>query len=252
VSENLIVGEGTSLEAWNQSRSLAQLPVISAEILVPAGSRAVIVAPHPDDELLGFGGLMQQLLQLGRAMQLISVTDGGASHPGSNAWPTERLALVRPLESAQALRRLDLPLDSIEWLRGGFSDSAVASQEQALSQFIEHNLRPTDVVFVTWELDGHSDHEATGRAALLAAQNVGAHCYQVPIWAWHWAQPEDELIPWKRARKILLDPTTVARKRHAADAFDSQLQGDPDIGLSPVLTATVLERLLQPFEVVFL
>ncbi|MCR8722612.1 PIG-L family deacetylase, partial [Pseudomonas syringae] len=40
-------------------------------------------------------------------------------------------------------------------------------------------------------------------------------------------------------------------KRSAAQAFTSQLQGDPAIGLSPVLPEAVLERLLQPFEVVF-
>ncbi|MEB0040637.1 MULTISPECIES: PIG-L deacetylase family protein [unclassified Pseudomonas] len=252
MSVNLIVGEGTSLQTWNHSKSLARLPVMSAELLVPVGSRAVIVAPHPDDEVLGFGGLMQQLAQLGRAMQLISVTDGSASHPGSHTWPMERLAVIRPQESAEALRRLDLPLHRLQWIRGGFRDSAIARDEHALSRFIERYLRPTDVVFVTWDHDGHSDHDATGRATLRAAENVGAPCHQVPIWAWHWAQPEDELIPWPRARKILLDPMTIARKRHAAHAFASQLQGDPDIGLPPVLTANVLERLLQPFEVVFL
>ena len=44
----------------------------------------------------------------------------------------------------------------------------------------------------------------------------------------------------------------VARKSHAAHAFASQLEGDPHIGLAPVLPPYVLERLLQPFEVVFL
>jgi LmbE family N-acetylglucosaminyl deacetylase len=252
MSEKLILGEGTSLHAWDHSTHLAQLPVISAEILVPVSSRAVIVAPHPDDQVVGFGGLMQQLGQLGRTMQLISIIDGDPSQPGSTTWPTERVAAVRPQASSEALQRLDLPLDSVQWVRGGFSDSAVAREEQALSLFIEYQLRPTDVVFVTWELDGRSDNEAVGRAALQAARNAGAQCYQVPLWTWHWAQPEDESIPWQRARKILLDPMTIARKRHAADAFANPLQGDPDISLSPVLTATVSERLLQPFEVVFL
>ena len=43
----------------------------------------------------------------------------------------------------------------------------------------------------------------------------------------------------------------VARKRHAIHAFASQLEGDPQIGLPPVLAPYVVERLLQPFEVVF-
>ncbi|HEY0290128.1 MAG TPA: PIG-L family deacetylase [Pseudomonas sp.] len=247
-----IVGRGTSLHAWQESVKLAELPAIATELLVPPGSRAVIVAPHPDDEILGFAGLMQQLAQLGRAMELISVTDGSASHPGSDLWPADRLSIIRPQESAEALKRLDVPLHSLQWLRGGFADSAVATQEAQLVEFLQRYLRPTDVVFTTWRLDGHTDHEAVGRACSVAAAAVGAPLREVPIWAWHWADPEDPRLPWDRARKILLAPETIARKRHAAHAFASQLHGDPMIGLEPVLPPHVLERLMQSFEVVFL
>jgi LmbE family N-acetylglucosaminyl deacetylase len=252
MTDNPITGSGTSLHAWNTSRKLAQLPVISADMLVPLNSRAVIIAPHPDDEVLGCGGLMRQLAQLQRPLLLISVTDGSASHPGSHTWPPQRLSAVRPQESAEALRRLELPLHSLQWIRGGFDDTQVAAQEDRLAQFLERYLRPSDVVFTTWALDGHSDHEAVGRASARAAQAVGAQCHEVPIWAWHWADPEDERLPWDRARKLLLDPTTIARKRHAVHAFASQLEGDPQIGLDPVLPPTALERLLQTFEVIFL
>ena len=104
-------------------------------------------------------------------MQLISVTDGSASHPGSERWPVERLSVVRPQESAEALRRLGLPLHSLKWLRGGFADSQVAARETAIgATFIERHLRPNDVVFTTWREDGHCDHEAVGRASAEAAQ----------------------------------------------------------------------------------
>jgi len=251
MTENPITGSGTSLHEWNTSKKLAQLPVISADMLVPINSRAVIIAPHPDDEVLGCGGLMRQLAQLDRPLKLISVTDGSASHPGSGLWPAERLSAVRPQESAEALRRLDLPMHSLHWIRGGFSDTSVAEQEDGLVEYLQRYLRPTDVVFATWSMDGHADHEAVGRASARAAEAVGAPFHEVPIWAWHWASPEDERLPWDRARKVLLDPVTIARKRHAVHAFASQLEGDPLIGLPPVLSASALERLLQPFEVVY-
>ena len=60
MKENPIVGSGTSLQAWNNSHKLAQLPVITVDALVPVNSRAVIIAPHPDDEILGCGGLMRR------------------------------------------------------------------------------------------------------------------------------------------------------------------------------------------------
>ncbi|WP_397453524.1 PIG-L deacetylase family protein [Pseudomonas sp. NA-150] len=252
MNANLGMGKGTLLQAWKQSKRLAQLPIIPASVLVPPGTRAVVIAPHPGDEILGCGGLMQVLTRLGRPLQLISVTDGCAAYPGSLLWPAERLSVIRPQESAEALRRLDLPLHPLKWIRGGFADHAVAGQESALADFLERYLRPTDVVFSSWDHDGHSDHDAVGRAAARAAAAVGARIHEVPIWAWRWAKPEDQLIPWRRARKVLLDPISVARKRHAAHALASQLLGDPDAGLPATLPREVLERLLQPFEVVFM
>lgn len=250
--DNPIVGQGTSLQQWQGSQRLAELPVIDVLDLVPLGSRAVIIAPHPDDEVLGCGGIMQLLAAAGRPLQLISVTDGSASHPGSQRWTVERLSVVRPQESAEALRRLGLPMHSLKWLRGGFTDTQVAAQETGLSEFIAGYLHASDVVFTTWRQDGHSDHEAVGRASVEAARSVGATCHELPVWTWHWATPEDASVPWERARKILLSPTHIARKRHAAHAFASQLEGDRDVGLGPVLAPYVLDRLLQPFEVVFL
>ena len=84
---NPIVGQGTPLHHWQASPKMAELAFISVEQLVPEGHRAVIIAPHPDDEVLGCGGLMQGLAALCRPIQLISVTDGSASHPGSRRWP---------------------------------------------------------------------------------------------------------------------------------------------------------------------
>lgn len=248
---NPIVGQGTSLQHWQASTRLAELPNISAAQLVPEGHRAVIIAPHPDDEVLGCGGLLQGLAALGRAIQLISVTDGSASHPGSRRWPVERLSVIRPQESAQALHRLGLPLHSLKWLRAGFADGQVAAREEELVGFIQRHLKPTDAVFTTWREDGHCDHEAVGRASAKAAQRVGATLYELPVWTWHWATAENSQVPWHRARKVALSCAAIARKRHAIHAFASQLEGDPQIGLPPVLAPYVIERLLMPFEVVF-
>jgi LmbE family N-acetylglucosaminyl deacetylase len=136
-------------------------------------------------------------------------------------------------------------------LRAGFTDSQVATREPALREFIQRHIKATDVVFSTWREDGHCDHEAVGRASADAVREVGATLIELPVWTWHWATPEDSQIPWHRARKIPLSTELVARKRHAIHAFASQLEGDPQIGLPPVLAPYVLERLLQPFEVVF-
>ncbi|WP_295474722.1 PIG-L deacetylase family protein [uncultured Pseudomonas sp.] len=256
MNEGFVVGtepdaRGTPLAAWQGSAKLAALPATSADLLVPPGCRAVIVAPHPDDEVLGCGGLMSQLQQLQRSIMLISVTDGTASHPGSPLWPAQRLARERPLESAEALRLLGLP-DDLHWRRAGLPDGAVAAHLAELETLLLEHLQVNDVVFTTWSGDGHPDHEATGRACASACLNSGARLVEFPLWAWHWATAEDERLPWDRARKVLLDPALLESKRQAVRAFASQLTGDPTIGLEPVLPDWALARLLQPFEVVLL
>ncbi len=76
VGDRQIEGAGTTPEAWAQWAGFSTMAEIEAAQLVPAGHRAVIVAPHPDDEILGCGGLLHLLGELGRRLALVAVTDG--------------------------------------------------------------------------------------------------------------------------------------------------------------------------------
>lgn len=243
-------GNGTPLSLWQASTELAQVATIERDELVPPGSRLVVVAPHPDDEVLGCGGLLSTFSGSEHALLLISVTDGEGSHPGSPRWPSERLRTQRPLESQTALGALGLTPARVAWQRQHLPDSAVCEHERDLAYALVRCLRPGDRVLTTWRLDGHCDHEAVGRACAQAAQTVGATLIEVPIWAWHWARPHDPRLPWRRARKLILSPEQLASKRSAIAAHASQLEVDGE--RAPVLNETTLQRLLQPFELVFL
>ena len=245
-------GRRGSAQIWNSAPQLALTPPISPSALVPPGARVVIIAPHPGDEVLACGGLLQLLCSLDHPLQLISITDGSASHPGSSLWPASRLSVVRPQESAEALRRLGMPLHSLKWIRGGFCDDALSAREPQLSQFIARYLQPGDAVFTTWRNDGNDDHDAVGRASAQACQAVGAHLYELPVWAWHSPAAACAQIPWQRAHKVRLDTWSVARKLHAAHAFASQLVGDPQIGLAPMLAQVLLDRMREPYEIVLI
>jgi len=142
-------------------------------------------------------------------------------------------------------------MHSLKWVRGGFTDKALLDQETQLTDFIARYLRPGDVVFSTWCEDGTADHEVVGRASAKAAQQVGATYHDVPVWAWHWPERDQGQIPWHRARKLRLDTWTVARKSHATHAYASQLNGEPAIGIAPLLPKSILERMRLPYEIVF-
>ena len=241
-------------QIWNSAPQLADIPIISTQTLVPAGARAVILSPHPGDEIGACGGLLQLLGNLDQSVLLISVTDGSISHPGSPLWTDERQRGFRPhpQESVDALHRLGLPANGLQWVRGGFPEKALAEHEAELAAFIGRYLRPDDVVFSTWRKDGDSDHETVGHAGAQAAENVGAQFNELPVWAWHWPIREQNKIPWHRARKLRLDVWTTARKRHAMHAYASQLNGEPANGISPLVPRVILDRMGMPYEIVFI
>lgn len=242
-----IVGAGTSEAQWQAWSGWDEVPWISAAELVGGGQRTVIVAPHPDDEILGCGGLLARLAELRCEVALVAVTDGTGSHPHSRHWTAARLGEVRPAETVEALRRLHAQATPI--LRLGIPDGQIAAHAQDLRQALAAFLRPDDVLITTWRGDGHPDHEHTGEACLLAARDVGARYVEVPVWAWHWSAPADARFPWQRARRLALTPRTAARKRHALAAFRSQTEPDPD-GAAAVLPDHVLERFRRDYEVV--
>lgn len=250
VLERRIEGAGTMDSEWQASRLLSQLPFISVSELIDSGQRVVIVAPHPDDELLGCGGLIHLVAQQHIELLLLAVTDGDGSHPGSFVWTPEKLKQERPRETLHALRKLGVPDLPIHRLF--LPDGAVAENEAQLLFALEARLQATDVVFVTWRWDGHPDHEATGRACATAAATRGAKLVEVPIWCWHWAKPDDLRIPWERARKLKLDTKILEYKRAAIGCYHSQLAPDMSIRRAPILSKHTLARLLHPYEVYFL
>ena len=246
VLDRTIHGQGTPERSWRGWPGLLALPSITTGQLAPGRARVVVVAPHPDDEVLGCGGALALLARAGREIVVVGVSDGEASHPGSTAWTPPQLADRRRIERAQGLARLGVtaPAQAL-----GVPDGGIAPQEAALAHRLREILRPGDVVFATWRLDGHPDHEAAGRAAAAAAADRGCRLWEFPVWMWHWATPDDARVPWQRLHRLALDADARRRKSHAIAAHGSQLVEMPAERRPPVLPDWALARLLRPFEV---
>jgi len=213
--------------------------------LVPVGpygpGRVVLVAPHPDDEILALGATLAQLSAQGHGIHIYAVTDGEGSHPRSTEWTPDRLRAERPLETERALAQLNIRA-TVERL--GFPDGAVAAHEKDLAQRLQ--LRSDDTVFVTWRHDGHADHEACARATLAAARSSGASCIEFPVWALVPGHAAHKGLQGRRMRQVLVSPVFSAAKRRAISAFGSQLQADA--GTPPVLTPQALSVWQEPTE----
>ena len=114
---NRIDRPGTPDEAWDSWPQPRHLPDAD-----PGGwPSVVIVAAHPDDEILGIGGTMALLAAAGARLRLVAVTDGEASHPGADS---AAIGQARAAESAAALNLLGVR--DIEVIRLRFPDTGLA------------------------------------------------------------------------------------------------------------------------------
>lgn len=223
--------------AWSAVREA--LPLELGEV-----DRLVVVAPHPDDEVLGAAGLMRRATAEGRSIRILSVSDGEASHPGV---PDARaLAERRRRETGEALVRLGL---DVEVLHLGLPDGRVDRHRTEVAVALAELLGPGTMCVAPWRHDGHPDHEASGAAAVAATEATGATLVEYPVWAWHWATPGAGL-PAAPLRRLDLTPDERAAKHHAIDAFESQIHPLPESPDDPVvLPPAVLDRFRRAFEV---
>jgi LmbE family N-acetylglucosaminyl deacetylase len=200
-----------------------------------AGASALVLAPHPDDETLGCGGVIARKVAAGTPVTVAILTDG-RNQPGSPQWTVEETVAVRVAEAERALSRLGLAPEALRW--GGFADGTLAGHEDRVAKMVEalvKELRP-DEVYATGAWEPHPDHAALGRAARRTVR--GARLYEYPVWLWEGTP----LAPGVRATTVvagmgrLLVPGRTVRirteeyrsgKQHAIAAYRSQLDSLP-------------------------
>ncbi|HVE70909.1 MAG TPA: PIG-L family deacetylase, partial [Thermoanaerobaculia bacterium] len=113
------------------------------------GERLLVLAPHPDDEAIGCGGLVALHLREKRLVRIVVATDGGQG--GSPE--------TREQESRRGLSRLG-PGAELEFLRfadRAFGREAIPQLRDAITAF-----RP-DLILVPSPIEIHPDHLALAR-----------------------------------------------------------------------------------------
>jgi LmbE family N-acetylglucosaminyl deacetylase len=144
-------------------------------------ARVVVVAPHPDDDVLGCGGLLAAAAASGCDVRAIYVTDGGASHVGSPSFPPARLSAVREDEACAALAELGvtaapqffrIPDGTLATMSADIAEKLTQRIADVIVGRGERSPVPT-LVLGPWRRDPHPDHRA-------AAQLVHAACALAP------------------------------------------------------------------------
>lgn len=161
-------------------------------LLGPGG--ALVLAPHPDDESIGCGGLIAAATAAGRDVEVVVLSDGTGSHPNSAAYPPPRLQALREAETRAAALALGLAPAWLHFL--GLPDRAVPAAgprlqaaAAAILRAIAGRPQPT-AILATWAHDPHADHQACAAlAAALATALPTARRLEYPVWGWAFAAP---------------------------------------------------------------
>ena len=192
-------------------------------------TRLLVVAPHPDDETIANGLLIQRVRAAGGTVRVLLLTDGD-----NNPWPQRwlerrwfigaaervRWGRRRRAEGGEALRRLGLPaaaLQPLGWPDLGVLDRLLQADQSALAELgaALTDFAP-DMIALPALHDRHPDHGAAhvlmrlalagcGRDPALLTYRIHGHVDDTPL-------PLSSVVP-----------AHQAAKRHALSAYRSQL-----------------------------
>ena len=172
---------GTAEAAWRDWTGLARLPALD----VTPWASAVIVAAHPDDEVLGPGGIIAMLAAAGARLRVIAVTDGESSH-GDRA---NRAALIRRRVAERQAALHALGAGDAEIIRLRLPDAALDGRDADIAAALDGLVTGFDGCLASWAGDVHADHEAVGRATAQIRHQLTGSGWFFPVWMWHWARP---------------------------------------------------------------
>jgi len=244
--------EGVQRECGAVRRGSGDHDVIDSSPGTRAHAQLIVVAPHPDDDVLGCGALIAGAAQE-RRVRVCYVTDGSASHVGSPTYTPSRLRAVREREAARGLRRLGVRERPafLRWPDGtvpSADDAAAAPLLEALCAFVPRDERV--LIAAPWRRDHHCDHRAV--ASLVAAvlrERPNATRIEYTVWLGVLGDATDEPRP-DEGRTVELDSRPWLGAKRAALREHRSQTGHliHDAATAFTLPPELLARALGPVE----
>lgn len=125
--------------------------------------RVLIVAAHPDDEVLGCGGVMSKLVKSGSKVFTLILGEGATSRDKNDTQGVQKLQ--QNAKDANAI------LGVSELFFGGLPDNSFDSVKLLdvinIIESVKSKIAPT-TVFTHWSNDLNIDHQITNQATLTA------------------------------------------------------------------------------------
>jgi len=230
----------------------------SENLVIGAASGPVlVVAAHPDDEVLGCGGTMAAHALAGRSVHVLLMTDGvGARTEGGSSANdvTNRAEVAR-----RAAAILGVHEPRMQTYRDNAMDTYPLLDVIRVVEASVNELRPT-TVYTHHRGDLNIDHEIVHRAVLAACRPQPGHpvreIYSFPVRSsTEWAGPSSATV---FAPSLYVDISrTLEKKLKALAAYDVEMREPPHSrslqaveAQARVDGATVGLEAAEPFEVI--
>lgn len=191
-------------------------------------NKVLVIAAHPDDEVLGMGGTIAKMTAEGAEVHLLIVTDGSTSQYKDNP---KLLEIIEEKKTETLNSSGILGIASINY--GNLPDMKLdAIPHIQINQVIEHyvSMLQPDTVFTHFWGDVNSDHQNVYKSTLVAVRPVMGQvvrqllCYKVPSSTeWTPNKPDTMFTP-----NIFVDIEQFAEQKYQAFAqYSTELREYP-------------------------
>ena len=212
---------------WSQLPSIATLGDVLSSMRaardvmpilqeVPGGKRILVIAPHPDDEMIGPGGTIIGAIEAGSKVHVVYLTSGSKQPDGAQTREAEALAAAGKVGyTTEFLRLADLS--------DGATSTALTALANAITTF------DPELLFVTFFADDHIEHQRASEL-LIRASDRGLVDGGLETWAY---QVYSALVA-----NVIVDVTPfLERKLEAISIFASQMESRNWVHFASGLTA---------------
>lgn len=142
-----------------------------------AERKIVILAPHPDDEVIGCGGTIHMYHLKKADITAVFLTDG---RKGNERYKEEELVVIRREEAKKAAAIIGI--NRLIFMDN--RDSELSHSSKAFSELtsILNEIKP-GAVFLPFFMDSHPDHSAANLILYKSERLLPSFmCYAYPVW----------------------------------------------------------------------
>lgn len=177
--------------------------------------KTVIIAPHPDDEVIGCGGLIMRMVSNNNPPKIIILTGGEGSHRGCCDLSSEKIKTERRKLTVKSLEILGLRMENVFELE--FPDGKIDpnNKEMERLKLLIETLSP-DSIFVPHWGEGWPDHTIV-KSIVKIIVNKNIKIWEYCVWMWYYNIWKG--LSWEKCEILKLNPRERIKKSEAINAY---------------------------------